>query len=85
MQDGSNLSSLTLANYSVAKPLIRNCSPQFSLSEKTGLCSPICDQWKGFSEDQVIVFIVTIILSHVCHIIGTIVALLFSCYNHRLM
>lgn len=79
-----------LTNYSdlaITEPL--NCSPKFSLNKKVGLpipvCSPVCGQWKEFSEDQVVAFTVTTTLSHILHITGTIVACFFSCYNHKIM
>ena len=82
-----------LANYSglaaIAKPM--NCSPNFSLNKKNGLplpvpvCSPICDQWKEFSQDQVLAFTVATTLSHIFHITGTVVALFFSFYNRKIM
>jgi hypothetical protein len=82
-----------LANYSysdlatIALPL--NCSPQFSLTKKPGLplavCSPICGQWEEFSEDQVVAFTVTTTLLYIIHIVGAIVAVFFSCYNHKIM
>ena len=66
-----------------------NCSPHFLLSKKPGLplsvCSPICGQWEEFSEDQVVAFTVTTALSHVIHIVGSIIAVFFSCYNYKIM
>ena len=69
----------------VAMPL--NCSPQFAPIKKQGLsvCSPICGQWEEFSEDQVVAFTVTSALSHVIHIVGSIIAVFFSCYNYKTM
>ena len=66
---------------------IPNCSPQFRLTNISGLsvCSPICGQWEEFSEDQVVAFTVTSALSHVIHIVGTIIAVFFSCYNYKIM
>lgn len=76
----SNFSGLFMA----ASP---NCSQQFSLIKKNGLpvCSPICDQWKEFSQDQTVAFTVTTTLSHIFHVVGTVGALFFSCYNHEIM
>ena len=78
-----------LANYSglaILKPT--SCSPNFSLNKKNGqplpVCSPICGQWKEFSQDQVVAFTVATTLSHIFHITGIVVALFFSCYNQKI-
>ena len=86
-----SVDEINLTNYSdltqITVPL--NCSPHFFLSKKPGLplsvCSPICGQWGEFSEDQVVAFTVTSALSHVIHIVGTVIAVFFSCYNYKTM
>ena len=81
----ANYSGLAAINF--AKPV--NCSPNFSLNKKNGpllpICSPICGQWKEFSQEQVVAFTITTTLSHIFHIMGTVVALFFSCYNYKVM
>ena len=82
---GSNATKLQAsgpANYS-ANSL--NCSPHFTLNAQKGICSPICGEWEEFTQNQVVAFTVTTTLLAVLHVLGTIIALFFSCYNHKIM
>ena len=62
-----------------------NCSERFSLNPKTGLCSPVCGAWEEFPRDVVVAFDVITALLYIFHLIGIAIALVFSCYNHKIM
>ena len=62
-----------------------NCSQGFYHSPKTGMCSPVCGEWEEFSHDIVVVLNTITALFYVFHLIGTGIALAFSCYNYKIM
>ena len=62
-----------------------NCSQGFSLSPQTGLCSPVCGEWEEFSPNIALVFYIFTALCYIFHLIGTGIALAFSCYNYKIM
>lgn len=62
-----------------------NCSERFSLNPETGLCSPVCGAWEEFPHDVVVAFDVVTALLYIFHLIGISIALVFSCYNHKIM
>ena len=62
-----------------------NCSQGFSISLKTGLCSPVCGEWEEFSHSDVVAFKLTYSLLYTLHFIGTLIALTISCYNYKIM
>ena len=72
------------ANYSVVASAL-NCSPRFAYNAQKGVCSPICGEWEEFSQSQVVAFMVVTTLLFALHVIGTAIALFFSCYNYRVM
>ena len=60
---GSNatkLQSSDPANY-IARSL--NCSAHFTHNAQKGICSPICEEWKELTQNQVVTFTVTILRS----------------------
>ena len=73
---------VTPANYVISE---RNCSQSFLLNEETGFCFPVCGEWKEFSDGQVAAFATIISLLYFLHVVGTVVALSFSCYNYKVM
>ena len=62
-----------------------NCSQRFYLSPQTGMCSPVCGEWEEFSHDIVVILNIFTALLYIFHLIGTGIALAFSCYNYKIM
>lgn len=65
--------------------VIRNCSLAFFLNSQTGFCSPLCAEWEEFPHDVVVAFQAAITINSLLHFIGTVLALVLSCYNHKIM
>ena len=61
------------------------CSQRFSLSPQSGMCLPVCGEWEEFSHEVVLAFNIFTALFYIFHLIGTGIALAFSCYNYRIM
>ena len=74
-----------MANGSIVINRSINCSQTFALNPQTGLCSPVCGEWEEFPHDLVVVFDVVTALLYIFHLIGTGIALTFSCYNYKVM
>ena len=62
-----------------------NCSQRFYLSPQTEMCSPVCGEWEEFSHDIVVILNIFTALLYIFHLIGTGIALAFSCYNYKIM
>ena len=70
------------ANYGA---VARNCSRRFAYNAQKGACFPTCGEWEEFPQNQVVIFTVITTVLFVLHVIGTVTALCFSCYNYRVM
>ena len=73
--------STAVANTSTAI----NCSQNFFFNAVTGLCSPVCGEWEEFPHNIVVTFDAVTTLLYIFHLIGTGIALAFSCYNSNIM
>ena len=62
-----------------------NCSLHFFLSNKTGICSPICGEWEEFSHGTVVTFKIFTSFMYLIHLSGAAIALSLSCYNYKIM
>ena len=78
----SNYDIVIPANFVVTE---RNCSQYFLLNKETGFCFPVCGEWKEFSDSQVVAFAAITSLLYFLHVVGTVIALAFSCYNRKIM
>lgn len=85
-QGVTNDSTYEFANFSgIAAKTALNCSQGFSISFKTGRCSPVCGEWEEFSHSSVVAFKVTNSLLYAIHFIGAVIAFALSCYNYKIM
>ena len=81
MPEMSENDSTAVAN----KSIIINCSQSFYFNEAIGRCSPVCGEYKEFPHNIVVTFDVITALLYIFHLIGTGIALAFSCYNRNTM
>ena len=62
-----------------------NCSQGFTISPMTGLCKPVCGEWNEFSHNTLLILKTITSIFFAVHFIGTVVALILSCYNYKTM
>ena len=72
-------------NESFEGAVIVNCSQGFFLNSKKRFCSPLCEEWEVFPHNVVVALQVFLSLFYIIHHTGTVLALIFSCYNYKIM